>query len=143
MKVFVDTSVFARIVDSNERLAAQREAAERLVGSDRELVTSPLVLAQLFSAITSGKKGQARVEAEIQARRAVAGAAPFSTDRLENRHVAYALELLARRQMGLWDAILWSSAILSGCTHWASFDRPGLPHEVDGVKWLDPLTFDA
>lgn len=58
---------------------------------------------------------------------------------LTSAQVTLALVLVRERQMQLWDAVNWASAITSGCSEYASFDAPGLPLEVRGVRFVDPL----
>jgi predicted nucleic acid-binding protein len=139
-RTFLDTAVLARIEDESprEEIARQRTAAEALLSRrDRELVTSALVMGQLYSAITLPNKTDRRLVA--RGRAAVEDAKRLATIALRREHISYALDLMRRRQIALWDAVNWATAIVEGCDEYASFDAPGKPHTVDGVVWLDPL----
>lgn len=140
IRTFVDTAVFLRAIDDAPTMRDQRAAAIGLLSDPaRELVTSPLALAQMYAAITGRAKGAARRMAEVSARRALSELSQIPTVPFDQRALSYTLDLLARRQMQLWDAVLWASAILDHCHEYASFDAPGLPHAIDGVRFMNPL----
>jgi predicted nucleic acid-binding protein len=140
IRTFVDAAVFLRAIDEAPAMGDQRAAAVGLLGdASRELVTSPLALAQMYAAITGRAKGAARRRAESAARRALTELGRLPTLPFDQRVLSHALDLLARRQLQLWDAVLWASAILDQCDEYASFDAPGLPHAIDGVRFVNPL----
>jgi predicted nucleic acid-binding protein len=138
-RVFIDTAVFARLAD--DRRPRERDAAARLLSAPQWTpVTNALVLGQLYSALVPrdarGARGRALAEA---GQMAVERVRPLATLDLTAAHVALALDLVRERQMQLWDAVNWASAIAGACTEYASFDAPGQPHVVRGVRFIDPL----
>lgn len=140
VRTFVDTPVFLRMHDDAAGMRSSRDAARRLLSDgNRALVTSPLVLGQIYASLTAGRTGAARKRAESNARDMVALAEGIATLPLDRRVLSYTMDLLTRRQMQLWDAVLWSTAILGGCDEYASFDAPGNPRLVDGVRFVNPL----
>ena len=58
----------------------------------------------------------------------------------DERVLSRTVELLKRRQLQLWDAVLWASAILDQCQEYAGFEAPALPHAIDGVRFVNPLS---
>lgn len=137
----MDTAVFARLADDES--PAERDAAARFLSDpSRTLVTSALVLGQLYSALvprnSRGARGQKLAAA---GRKAVDNVRRLASIDLTAAHIALAVELVAERQLQLWDAVNWASAIASGCQEYSSFDAPGLPHQIRGVRFVHP--FDA
>jgi predicted nucleic acid-binding protein len=138
-RVFVDTAVFARVAD--DARPKERDAAVAFLSApDRTLVTNALVLGQLYSALVPrnvrGARGRRLAEA---GRRAVESIRTLATIDVSAGQIALALELVSERQMLLWDAVNWASALTAQCEEYASFDAPGLPHEIRGVRFVSPL----
>ena len=138
-RTFVDTAVVARLAD--DARPAERDAAARFLSDpSRTLVTSALVLGQLYSALVPRNLGGARGRKVAAAgREAVRAVRRLASIDLTAEHIALAVELVAERQMQLWDAVNWASAISAGCLEYSSFDAPGLPHEIRGVRFVNPL----
>ncbi len=138
-RVFVDTAVFARVAD-DERPRERDAAAAFLSDPSRSLVTNALVLGQLYSALVPRNARGARAKRLAEAgRRAVESIRPLATIDVTAAQIALALVLVSERQMQLWDAVNWASAISGGCAEYASFDAPGLPHQIRSVRFVNPL----
>ena len=137
-KVFIDTAVFARLAD--DQRPRQRDAAARLLSDGaRTPVTNALVLGQLYSALVPRNVTGARGRALAQAgRAAVEAIRPLATIDVTPAQILLALDLVRERQLQLWDAVNWASAVASGCQEFASFDAPGLPLVLRGVRFVDP-----
>lgn len=135
----MDTAVFARLADDES--PSERDAAARFLSDpSRTLVTSALVLGQLYSALVPSNARGARARRLAAAgRQAIQGVRPLASIDLTAGHIALAVELVAERQMQLWDAVSWASAISSGCEEYSSFDAPCPPHEIRGVRFVNPL----
>ena len=138
-RTFVDTDVFTRL-DENSQPARTEAARTLFVDTTRAFTTNALVLAQLYSSLARRNVGGSPDRlVERLARLAVSRARHFATIDVTPAHVSTALELVAERQMQLWDAVNWATAIAAGCDEYASFDAPGLPHTIRGVRYVDPL----
>ena len=142
MRTFVDAAVFVRTRDEHAQSREMRAAAIWFFQqADRELVTSALVLGQVYAAFTGGKqkRSDAFKAADKLAREILADALPMAVAPFDSAALAGTLAILAHRDMALWDATNWASAGAAGCAAYASFDRPGLPHRVGTIEFVNPL----
>jgi predicted nucleic acid-binding protein len=142
MRTFVDAAVFVRTRDEHAQSREMRAAALWFFQeTDRELVTSALVLGQVYAAFTGGKqkRSDAFKRADQAAREIIADALPMAVAPFDAAALTDVLSILATRDMALWDATNWASARSAACAAYASFDRPGLPHKVGAVDFVNPL----
>ena len=142
MRTFVDAAVFVRTRDEHASSKDLRAAAIWFFQqTDRELVTSALVLGQVYAALTGGKqkRSDAFKRADMAAREILADALPMALAAFDAAALTATLAILASRDMALWDATNWASARAAACVAYASFDRPGLPHRVGAIEFVDPL----
>jgi Predicted nucleic-acid-binding protein, contains PIN domain len=73
------------------------------------------------------------------ARAAIERLLPWCIAPMTATEVQLALDLADSRKMSWWDALMISSALGAGCTHFLTEDVQSAP-EVDGMQIVDPFT---
>lgn len=140
MRVFLDAAVFVQTWDLRPAEAKAREAAfELLERIDLELVTSSLIVGQVFSAIWKANRGADPKERHKRSAEAALQVVPLSTLSVGTREISGGIALAGKHKFQLWDAVNWTTARFGECEWYASFYAPGNPRKFNGVKYFDVL----
>jgi len=139
-RVFVDTGIFVAAHDRGdpERQARAIHVLEAL-HERHEVVVSSQVLAEVFAAVTSGVGAPLPASAAADLVADVSEAATVVS--VTQAVVTFAIEVMARHGLDLWQAQALATAHLEGARVLLT-DGPRGGAELDGVRVVNPLTAD-